>query len=273
MLIIIADSNDQDFGKCTYVLNLLNKKLSAIYIRLIQVFIGYESTICFADQLRWVGVTKIDWILVTSTNELNDQAMVALLEENNNVLQCRDKVELLGCVVPVYNRNVFVLESTHFCRRLAAALKYMQLRTGLNGKHLVSFKSSQSMDEFVLGFNKLFGSDAEGVEMRRVFSNYSQLVLELSFFERELWDAYGESGLAGELVDGGDLLEDNFVNADFYVYELESCLSFLDTSSDDILYLDSKIDRNVFIGNFFFYYNIVREFNYFCKITVILINI
>lgn len=264
-LILVANSNDQDFDKCTYVLNLLDRKCSTIDIRLNQVFIGNESSTCFADQLRLVG-PKSDWILVASTSELNDRTIFTMLEENNNMLQCREKLELLECTVPVYNDNVFILESTQFRTRLAACLKHIQKNSRLKRRRKVFFQSEESMRQFVLGLSGLFGFSvepggedcsfkSERFEMNRVLSNYARLGLELKFFDQDLLDKYvmvgSGSALLEGLTDGRDFLEDNFMNADFYVYELPSCVKSLDSSSEDIVYLRSKIDMSAFLGKFF----------------------
>lgn len=255
-LILVADSNDQDFEKCTYILNLLDRKCSIIDVRLDQVFIGNESTTCFADQLKLMG-PKNDWILVVSTSELNDKTICTMLEENNNMLHCKEKLELLECPVPVYNSNVFILESTQFRRRLATCLKHIQRRSLSNRRRKVFFQSEQNMTDFISYLSGLFGFNvtltngsfkSEGFEMNSKFSNYAPYGLELKFYDQDLLDRFvGAGSIWKRFIDAGDFLEDNFMNADFYVYELTSFISLLEPKSDDMVFLRSKIDMNAFL--------------------------
>lgn len=119
------------------------------------------------------------------------------------------------------------------------------------------------MREFVSGLSGLFGFNTElagedcrfkneRFEMNRVLSNYARLGLELKFFDQDLLDKYCKvvsgSALLERLTDVRDFLEDNFMNADFYVYEFPSCVKSLDLSSEDIAYLRSKIDMSAFLG-------------------------
>lgn len=257
-LILVANSTDQNFDKCTYVLNLLDRKCSTINVRLNQVFIGNESTSCFADQLKLVG-PKSDWILVASTSELNDQTIFTMLEENNNMLHCKEKLELLGCAVPVYNSNVFILESSQFRRRLATCFKHIQKHNRLKRKRKMYFQTEENMKEFASRLSGLFQLNielidgatfkCEGFEVNRLLSNYARFGLELKFFDQEWLDKYeGGASILERLTDPRDFLEDNFINADFYVYELSNCIRFLDSTSEDMAYLSSKIDMNAFLG-------------------------
>lgn len=242
--IIITDHTDQNFNYCTYILNLLNRKLNAINIKLGQVLIVTEKS-QLIDQLKLLTENhRKDWILITTTNESNDKLAYSLInEENNNY----DKIDFFNSPIPIYDRRIFVLGKSSFHFNLSTCLKHIMKCQS----NKLAFTDQAKYAEFIAKLSQIvdvkINPEAEfkneQVAIKHLFSNYYEKLVQVEF-DTETVNGKILLGLYKEYA--RDFLEDNFVNGDFYVYELAHYSCCLKDMTDDITFLRKKIDQNVF---------------------------
>lgn len=250
-LFIITDpSNDQNCDYCTYLINILNKKLNTISLKLNQIFLINDKK-QLMNHLRLLDYQRNDWILITSTSDENDQLMYTMVEENNNNLN-NEKIDFFNNPVPFYNKRIFVLNKKCFNSSLATCMKYLNQSNRIATKKL-SFNNEETFKQFLNAFNELFHLNIsrgvafknEQLELKPWFNNYSKYAFKLTFFDQTMSGVY-ERSLIQATYCSNNLLEDNFVNADFYVYSLAESAKYLCSDFDDIVYLRGKIDEQVF---------------------------
>lgn len=248
-LFIIGDPSDPDFDYCTYLLNFFNRKFTMLKIKLNQIFINAEkSTDSLKEQLQFIEKSRPnDFIFVTTTNERNNQLMYTIIEENNNnLLDGTNKIEIFQTPLPLFNKRIFLLNKDSFHFSLAICLKY--ILKFQNNKY--SFADQESLNAFISQLNSLFDQSVgekdyknESFKLKHLFSNYSKLI-ELKFTNSEKLAEFIKS--FNENIKN-NFINDNFLNADFYVYEFEYCSRHLKNNSKDILFLRGKIDVNSFL--------------------------
>lgn len=248
-LIILANSIDQNLAHCTYLLNLINKKLNVINVKLVQVFIVTDR-LQLIEQLKHATDSSKDWTIITGADS-NVSLMSELVNNNNNGINY-ESVDLFHTNHPVavIDRRVFFIERQCFQVSLATCLKYIVKSQSKR----IGFRDRKSFEGFVdrvneklkLSVEKLgMDSDFESSELsiRHGFSNYCGSFVEVDTGDLSVLEMARKCGCV-------DFFEDNIVNADFYVYEFLECPSFWNGASDepDIRYLSKKIDQNSFIA-------------------------
>lgn len=234
-LFIVADLNDQNFDNSTYLLNLFNSKLNGLNIQLNQIFIITDKA-QLIDQLKLIAKNACnDWIFITTTSELTDNFMYSILEENNNDMK-HQNLDSFQYQVPLYNERIFILNKSFFDLSLATSLRYIFKKQTKK----LAFKDQSILNDFINKLNENFGQQ---IEVKPLFSNYANMI-ELDFKNEAICDEFKKSfGGYGDT----DVLDDNYINADFYVYNFDHCSGFLKKDSNDIVYLREKIDHKMFI--------------------------
>ncbi len=219
------DSIQHNLDYCTYLLNLFNIKLNLIDVKLVQVLIVTEKHQVL-EQFNLMNNSKpsSNWIFIISTTSSNDFLINDLLKTNKNY---EDINIFNNCQVPLINKKIFILNEHCFQTSLATCLKYI---LKLKSKSLaLSNKDS---------FNELLGIlKDQSVSFKEKHSNYFEKFIELET------DNFSALDMCRSL--SCDFLEDNFVNADYYLYE-----NFNKLPSDelDITFLRKKFDQKNFEG-------------------------
>lgn len=238
--------NDQNFDYCTYLINLFNSKLNALNIQLNQIFIITDKT-QLIDQLTLIGKNACkDWIFITTTSEFTDNFMYSILEENNNDIK-HVKLNSFQYQVPIYNDRIFILNKNFFDLSLATCLRYIFRKKTKK----LAFNDRSSLKKFIHKLNETYGTDVNEendfkgqiFQLKHLFSNYSN-VIELVCKDETMLEEFKRSFGSGD----DHVLDDNYINADFFVYYFDHCSSFLKKDSKDIIYLREKIDHKMFIG-------------------------
>lgn len=231
-LFIITDPSDRNLEYSTYLINLFHKKLNIINVRLNQIFIVTERTELI-EKLKLIDTaSSLDWVFITAISEYNDNLMSSSIDENNNWSQIF--IDFFHNPVRVCNKRIFLLPKKLFLSNLSTCFKYI-IRAQSNK---FSFKDEQSLQEFIA--NNQCSTD----QVKILFSNYSRMI-EIKFDHQNMRDQLTKN--FSEFQGAEDILEDNYVNADFYVYNLKDCLQSLPAQSKDIQFLRGKIDLDIFM--------------------------
>lgn len=252
-LFVITDENEtENFGYCSRLMSLFNKKLSDLRINLNKIhLINKNEFNCIVQLFKLVEkLTNTDYIIVTTTNEKNDYLMQELI---NNLNESKQDV----------NKRIFFIAQSNFLAGLAKCFKQLNktqfIRLDFNDENeLQSFLKPllKSINDVTYSLDTVYLLKNDDILIRNLFINYSFCSIEIEFLNRNLAKTFR----ASELFRESSLLDDNYINADYYVYEFDTYYkSSLDKEREDIKYLENKIDYDVFLNKLKSSIDIIEE--------------
>jgi 3'-phosphoadenosine 5'-phosphosulfate sulfotransferase (PAPS reductase)/FAD synthetase len=250
-LFIISDDNELDnLEYCTRLLNIFSKKLTDLKINLNKSFIinKNEFNSLVEQFIKTEKVYSQDFILVTTTSTKNDRFIHNLTAYLNG-----SKHEL--------NKRIFFLEQCDFAYNLALCFRTLQKRQFIalgfsSESELKSFLSKNlNLNDANLSLDSVYLVKNNDLIIRNLFSNYFYCSIEIEFLNIDLLKTFRCDRYMETFP-----MADNYINADYYVYEFErlsklltatttntvpSYLDIIDAS--DVEFLESKIDYNSFL--------------------------
>jgi hypothetical protein len=284
-LLILIDSFESGLNDCTHLINLLNNKLNLLNIKLGQIHIltknEQNKNENIIEQLKLIqknltNTNAQELIMVTTTNEENNCYINNLIEQvfgknkennynNNNysiINNNLNETEQTTSLITLKKKLVFLLDKKSFHSNLAVLFNdLLKLKELSENRVEISFSGKEKLEKFMIKFNKTFELNIqlnmqsikefenEKLKLINKFNNYSILV-EVNFFDYNSYHIFMLNFLNCGDFELSNLLLDNFVNADYYVYEFAQFTRNINANKklEDIQFLLNKIDYNLFLS-------------------------
>lgn len=249
-LFIITDDNEPDnLEYCSRLLNVFGKKLTDLKINLKKShLINKNEFTSLVQQFKHVEKefnSQEDFILVATTNPNNDDLLQNLTHSLNG-----SKHEL--------NKRIFFLNQTDFAFNLAACFKSLQKSQYIT----LSFTTESELQSFLtknlrlsdvtMSLDSVYLFRSDELVIRNLFSNYFFCSIEIEILNNDLLKTFRSDRLMETFP-----MADNYINADYYVYEFERLSRLLLAStqavhstgdeSGDVKFLRNKIDYTSFL--------------------------
>ena len=283
-LLIITDDND-NFDYSIHLLNIFNKKFNDLNIKLNRIYLINKSE--FNDikrHLKSLQDSSNDFDILTTSKSSNTSLLFNLIDEVNvinnfkqidlknvlidfNDLKIQNGFNTDNTIEPsfltVSDNRVFVLNQDSFHYQLALCMKILLKRSNM----IFSFKTEQEVDQFLKNLNSLFSLELtksnlindfsdESLSITNFYSNYWYLSVQVKYLNEKAINLLKKDLSFNCTV---PYLNDNYINADFYIYEFDLCRSYIAQMSnemntfdpgfnEDIEFLLSKIDLNLFLS-------------------------
>lgn len=238
-LLIITDDNETDnFDYCTRLLNIFYKKLTDLNINLNKTYLinrnEFENIIQQFKQIE--KSSQNDWILITTTNVKND----CLMQEIANGLN-GGKYDI--------DKRIFFLNQSNFYCSLAICLNQISRTQCLK----LSFCSDCELKCFLTkllpktavnySLDTVYLIKNNDIKIRNLFSNYSYCSIEIEFINKQLTETFQRDCFKDNYP-----LADNYINADYYVYDFDNFVKNSTNNQKDIEFLLGKIDYTSFVN-------------------------
>jgi 3'-phosphoadenosine 5'-phosphosulfate sulfotransferase (PAPS reductase)/FAD synthetase len=272
-LLVIVDQYEQNYNYFSYILKYINTKLNDCSISLKKsFFITSQDQKDLLNQFDYlIKNHSNDFIFVTTTNDQMDDSMLNLcnqlsLNRTNLLKNGFDNGIDLDC----YESRVILIRKKYFHLELSKFF-YLLLRSYFNEtKFYLNLNNNDSLIENIknITHEQILGNDYiiknKNIIIKKLFSNYNQsnkFIFEIILLNREniCLNNYLKDISSKQSIQFSDLMLDNFINADSYLYDFDKYFKYLidynmnnksiiETRPDLKFLLEKKIDLNEFIS-------------------------